>query len=191
MKLTQFLASVTSDPKLQEAFTRDPHRTMTERGLSEAECLLFVSNDPHDLAQAIADEVLDLPKVRSPSPTPWPGGGKLRFVSIEPSTGARGATVLAITTLLVEGTGTLGLSQRSDDAGDEDVVVSLLKNGDTIITGEVKGATWPDPQGRSTVTALYSVPADAPTGDYSVVTTINLWPKSRQVQSPPNAFTVT
>lgn len=187
MKLTQFLASLTSDPELQEAFTRDPHGTMKKRGLSEAECVLFVSNDPQDLAQAIADEVIGLPKVMCPFPTPWPGGGKLTFVSIGPSTGARGEAVNALTTLVVGGSNKPERGRRSCG----DAVTSCLKNGDTLIVGAVTDSTWPNPHGQSTVTASYSIPADAPRGAYVVVTTINIGPASVQVQSPLNAFTVT
>lgn len=190
MKLTQFLASVTSDPKLQEAFTRDPHGTMKERGLSEAERTLFVSNDPHDLAQAIADEVLDLPKLMCPSPTPWPGPSprQLTFVSISQNTGARGTTVVSATTTLVVGGGST--PELGESCGE--LVTSSLKHGDTLIVGAVTDSTMPDPvQHRPTVTASYSIPADAPTGDYEVVTTISMGPKSVRVPSPPNAFTVT
>ena len=71
MKLLQFFADLSRDPRLQEEFTRDPRQTMRRYQLEDADQALFLGRDREALGEAIAEEVRrKLPQLRPAVPEP-------------------------------------------------------------------------------------------------------------------------
>jgi hypothetical protein len=71
-KFTNFLISMSKDPKALAAFAQDPTGTMTHAGLSHAEQTLLLSKDARLIQQAVMAELDHEPSADPKSPRPMP-----------------------------------------------------------------------------------------------------------------------
>jgi len=181
MELICFLADLLRDPELQDLFTRDPERVMTDAGLSPQHQSIVLSRDHAALADQVKQEVLAMQY--SPPAVPWPDAGHAAIESVEPASAGRGDT-LTLTTIVARQAASL-LANLGTPAP-KAFGFALKGKGGELVGTRVEAETK---QGTLHLTSTVVVLPSTPAGAYDVVVSLTLG-GTTQFVTKPDAFTI-